>query len=275
MLTYDINKIELPNGDICNISPTWENIKSKPTISSPDSNGTSISFIDTIAQTNGAISATKKTVPTASNSTAGITTIGVSGGAAAYNHNHNYVPLTDGVTNIAWDTTNKKLVKTINNTLSDIVSIGTIKTALELSKTDVGLGNVTNDEQIPKSIGTTAGDLIYWTEASTPARLGIGTEGQLLTMVSGIPTWQTFLGSDTKVTNIPRSGTLTKFWITGTKNSNQTIDTQVFDTSVYVTATAGELSALSLSIHDTSTIPVEKVHMVWNSTDESLDFIFN
>lgn len=72
MAEYTISKIELPNGDICNISPTWENIKSKPIISSPSPNGTSISFIDTIAQTNGTISATKKTVPNATTSENGL-----------------------------------------------------------------------------------------------------------------------------------------------------------------------------------------------------------
>lgn len=72
MAEYTISKIELPNGDICNISTTWENIKLKPTISSPSPNGTSISFIDTITQTHGTISATKKTVPNATTSENGL-----------------------------------------------------------------------------------------------------------------------------------------------------------------------------------------------------------
>lgn len=48
---------------------------------------TSTTFIDTISQnTNGVITATKKTLPTASSSVAGITKVGASGGAAAYSH---------------------------------------------------------------------------------------------------------------------------------------------------------------------------------------------
>jgi len=49
---------------------------------------TSTTFIDTVSQSGGKISATKKTLPTASSSTAGITKVGASGGAAAYSHTH-------------------------------------------------------------------------------------------------------------------------------------------------------------------------------------------
>lgn len=58
-------------------------------VSDPSASGNAISFIDTISQnTNGVISVTKKTIPTANGSTAGITTIGTTGGAAATIHTH-------------------------------------------------------------------------------------------------------------------------------------------------------------------------------------------
>jgi hypothetical protein len=38
---------------------------------------------------------------------------------------------------------------------------------------------------------TTTGDTIYSSSGSTPARLGIGTTGQILTVASGIPSWAT------------------------------------------------------------------------------------
>lgn len=46
---------------------------------------------------------------------------------------------------------------------------------------------------ILKSVGTTAGDIIYFTGSSTPTRLAKGTAGQVLTMNSGAtaPEWQT------------------------------------------------------------------------------------
>lgn len=53
------------------------------------------------------------------------------------------------VTAVTWDGTNKKLTVTINSSTSDVVAISTIKTALELTKSDVGLGNVDN-----KSVAT-------------------------------------------------------------------------------------------------------------------------
>ncbi len=53
------------------------------------STSTSTTFIDTISQDkNGVITATKKTLPTASSTVAGITKVGASGGAAAYSHTH-------------------------------------------------------------------------------------------------------------------------------------------------------------------------------------------
>lgn len=36
---------------------------------------------------------------------------------------------------------------------------------------------------------TTAGDIVYATSATTLARRGIGSEGQVLTVTSGVPTW--------------------------------------------------------------------------------------
>lgn len=59
-------------------------------VSSPTaSSTTSTTFIDTISQNaNGVITATKKTLPTASSTVAGITKIGATGGAAAYGHTH-------------------------------------------------------------------------------------------------------------------------------------------------------------------------------------------
>ena len=53
------------------------------------STSTATAFIDTISQNkNGVITATKKTLPTASSTVAGITTVGADGGAAAYGHTH-------------------------------------------------------------------------------------------------------------------------------------------------------------------------------------------
>ena len=47
------------------------------------------------------------------------------------------------------------------------------------------------DAQIPDSLLTTTGDTIYASAANTPARLGVGTTGQVLTVSGGLPAWAT------------------------------------------------------------------------------------
>ena len=64
-------------------------------VSSPTASSTATAFIDTISQnTNGVITATKKNLPTASSTVAGITKVGASGGAAAYSHTHSFSSIT-------------------------------------------------------------------------------------------------------------------------------------------------------------------------------------
>ena len=69
-------------------------------VSSPSASSTATAFIDTISQnTNGVITATKKNLPTASTTVAGITKVGASGGAAAYVHTHDTSITTSNGTN--------------------------------------------------------------------------------------------------------------------------------------------------------------------------------
>lgn len=42
---------------------------------------------------------------------------------------------------------------------------------------------------INNTLTSTTGDIIYASSSNTPARLGIGTEGHVLTVTSGIPAW--------------------------------------------------------------------------------------
>jgi hypothetical protein len=49
---------------------------------------------------------------------------------------------------------------------------------------------------------TTTGDTIYSSSGSTPARLGIGTTGQVLTVASGVPSWATPAGGGGKVLQV-------------------------------------------------------------------------
>jgi hypothetical protein len=55
---------------------------------------------------------------------------------------------------------------------------------------------------------TTTGDTIYSSSGSTPARLGIGSTGQVMTVSGGVPSWATPSGS-TLNTSLITSGTIT------------------------------------------------------------------
>lgn len=60
------------------------------------------------------------------------------------------------LTNVAYDATNKKLTETKGGNTTDIVTVATIKTDLALTKSDVGLGNVDNTADANKSVSKAA-----------------------------------------------------------------------------------------------------------------------
>ena len=51
----------------------------------------------------------------------------------------------------------------------------------------------------PANTLTTTGDLYYASAANTPARLGVGTTGQVLTVAGGVPTWANGSSTLTKI----------------------------------------------------------------------------
>jgi hypothetical protein len=53
------------------------------------------------------------------------------------------------------------------------------------------------DDKIAKTLTTTTGDIIYASSANTPARLGIGSTGQVLTVSGGVPSWATAASGST------------------------------------------------------------------------------
>lgn len=106
----------------------------------------------------------------------------VSGGTTKFTTGGAYTELakkadkSTAVTNVAYDSTNKKLTKTINGTTSDIVTVDTLKTALNLSKSDVGLGNVDN-----KSEATIKSD---FTGSVARGNTGFPTGGDVFTAIA-------------------------------------------------------------------------------------------
>ena len=75
--------------------------------------------------------------------------------------------------------------------------------------------------------------------------------------------------NDTKVTHTANAST--KYYVTGSTSNSTNTGGDTFDTGVYVTTNAGELSAVKHSFNVSGT---EKAHLEWNNTDQSIDFIF-
>ena len=86
------------------------------------------------------------------------------------------------ITNVSYDATNKKLQKNINGTTSDVVAVSTLKSDMNLSKSDVGLGNVDN-----KSAATLKSEIM--TDANVKSALGTGNGTSKYFREDG--TWQT------------------------------------------------------------------------------------
>jgi hypothetical protein len=73
--------------------------------------------------------------------------------------------------------------------LSD--SVSTTSSVLAATPTAVKSAYDLANAAIPKTLTTTTGDIIYASSANTPARLGIGTASQVLSVSGGVPAWTT------------------------------------------------------------------------------------
>ena len=96
-----------------------------------------------------------------------------------------------------------KIKVTVNTKTSDDITLTTASTSVYgvtklndgVSSTSTALAATANsvkiayDAAILKSIGTTKGDILYWSASGSPARLGIGTAGQILKATTAGPTW--------------------------------------------------------------------------------------
>jgi hypothetical protein len=79
---------------------------------------------------------------------------------------------------------------------------------------------------------TTTGDTIYSSSGSTPARLGIGSTGQVLTVAGGVPSWATpAAGGGGKVLQVVQATSTTATTIASTTFTDTTLTATITPTS--------------------------------------------
>lgn len=93
----------------------------------------------------------------------------------------------------------EKIIKVTQAQYDILASGGKVGDYVGLQDSYIYMIEDTN-EYITKSLTSTKGDMIYASAANTPARLGIGSTGQFLSIADGVPKWV-----DRKI-----SGTVTK-----------------------------------------------------------------
>ena len=71
-----------------------------------------------------------------------------------------------------------------------VLSVNGKKGAVTLNLDNIDDGSTRKlANYVPKSLTSTKGDIIYASAANTPARLGIGSNGQFLSIADGVPKW--------------------------------------------------------------------------------------
>jgi hypothetical protein len=86
-------------------------------------------------------------------------------------------------------TLTNKTIDTASNTITGAVTLTGTQTLTNKTLTSPVIASVINN-----TLTSTTGDIIYASAANTPARLGIGSSAQVLTVASGIPSWATPAG---------------------------------------------------------------------------------
>lgn len=107
---------------------------------------------------------------------------------------------------------------------------------------------------------TTTGDTIYSSSGSTPARLGIGSTGQVLTVAGGVPTWASPAGGG-KVLQVIQTTKLNTF------STNSTSFTDITDLSVSITPASASNKVLVFAFTNGSTTgSTAMINLVRDST---------
>lgn len=175
-------------------------------VSEPSASGTSTSFIATAKQTDGKIVVTKKNLPTASTSVAGIVKLGATGGAATYDRAEEISTGLNGVDSRVTAVETKldgvtKVTTSISNAIgaldfSDPTASSTTSTTFidTISQTD---GKITATKKTLPSASTSAKGIVQLNNTTTST-----STSQAATANAVKSAYDLASGADTKVTNV-------------------------------------------------------------------------
>ena len=96
---------------------------------------------------------------------------------------------------------------------------------------------------------TTTGDMVYSSSGSTPARLGIGSTGQVLTVAGGIPSWATAAGGGSLTLLSTTTLTGSSVSVTGISGSYTNLQIRIDDLG---TGTAAGIMKMGLNSNTTT-----------------------
>lgn len=142
----------------------------------------------------------------------------------------------------------------------DLASLGVTASASELNYVK-GVTSSIQTQLNGKALSSHSHSTASTSAAGFLPRLS-GSTSQFL---RGDGTWQTVSVSDTHVTNTLNAGA--KAYLTGTTSASTNTGTQVFDTGVYLTTTAGGLHV--------STLEIGNAKLTYNSTNKMVIISFS
>jgi hypothetical protein len=122
---------------------------------------------------------------------------------------------------------------------------------------------------------TTTGDTIYSSSGSTPARLAIGSTGNVLTVAGGVPTWAAPAGGLTSAASVINTGESTSSSVFVDLTTNQTVSLTtgtkalVFITAKMLGNSTGDAGWLGFAVSGATTVAATDARAVQNDVDKT------
>lgn len=129
----------------------------------------------------------------------------------------------------------RTLGNAIDSSMSDLLGGTTGQVLKKNSNTDMDFVWSADSAGMTNPM-TTTGDTIYSSSGSTPARLGIGSTGQVLTVAGGVPTWASPAGGGGKILQV-----LQQTYSTATSNGTETYADTGITLSITPTASTSKV----------------------------------